>query len=250
MTMTSTPATMEKFPDGVLLTWKERFELLERFKRSLLLEIYREFGVRLDYFSVKTKEGFGVLHLVFTDLYIPYSWLSMTWCRLTGAHRVNIELPSGDTHKCAGYFSSQYLSSQDCCFTYSMSHDWIYPGWSHDYKIFKDSCRDYSDYQTFDSNGFTVGYYPVRTDVFVKSWDMWLSTGLHAQNDLATVVVGSGCGHVDSSLSDSLLYGESFAGMCLGSDLSGLTRYLIKEATEGMHFVIGGHAVDVILIRR
>ena len=94
--------------------------LTEDFKK-LRRQIERKFiNYKLHFFRVQTFEGNGVLHLVVAvkwdkPIYISQVWLSETWEKLHGAHRVwikRMDSKDGDLKRVSRYFCSQYLAGQ------------------------------------------------------------------------------------------------------------------------------------------
>lgn len=166
MTLTLSPVSRGDMCDD------ECFEFLEVVKRNLIQEISRHFGKKIEYFDVFTNEGNGVLHMMYTDCFIPHDWLVETWNRLTGSFIVDIREPRGDPYDGAKYLASQYLSSQKCSLMkYHMSRNWIYGGWSKDWDFFRNNCRDWSKGRL---NEYGMYYWPIDKRKLYNSWDLHL----------------------------------------------------------------------------
>jgi hypothetical protein len=123
-------------------------------------------SLRCAYYQVRTNEGNGVLHNLFASDFIPQHWLSKQWKEIHKSPNVSIRLVTSKENKeMANYLASQmcdYISNQDATFIrQSSSHDWIYRGWSLDYKQIKNRIANYHYnptrcpsggwYQTYDS---------------------------------------------------------------------------------------------------
>lgn len=163
LTLTSSPVTT----DG--LSWEEKYEFLKMQLANLFKSILREFKVKIEYIKVVTDEGFGVVHVLFRDLFIPHGWLVDEWYRLTGAFIVDIRIPKGNAWDAARYVSSQYLGSQNCSFMkYMCSQGWIFKSFVGVWSWLRSRCRH------FDRGYMTVyGTYcwPVNRELLFSSWD-------------------------------------------------------------------------------
>jgi hypothetical protein len=98
LTLTSSPAS----------NWDQ----LNAHWQTLRKRIMRKWGIKLDYWKVKTDEGYGVLHILFTGPYIPQSWLSAQWDQIHGAEIVDIRAMRGEK-RLTRYLIGQYLAGQE-----------------------------------------------------------------------------------------------------------------------------------------
>jgi hypothetical protein len=94
--------------------------------------LYARFRFKFKYFKLKTKEGGGVLHIVFRKAYnvpkIPFEWLSNQWSKIWGSPRVNIsEIKVKDSQKLSMYLVGQYFAKQPVI-RMSYGHQWVYQG--------------------------------------------------------------------------------------------------------------------------
>jgi len=110
-------------PDGTLLHKTK----LPIHTSTLMKRITRKFG-KPEYVRVETNEGNGVVHILYTDHYIPQRWLSYNWNDIHSSPNVDIR-SSRQQDKLASYLASQYLSKQKCTFTrLSTTKNWIFSG--------------------------------------------------------------------------------------------------------------------------
>jgi hypothetical protein len=90
----------------------------------LKIRIWRTFGWKINrYFKLKTKEGNGVLHIVYRGKFIPQSWLSRNWFEIHFSRIVDIrELHyRAGARRIANYLIVNYLQAQK---TIRMSYGW------------------------------------------------------------------------------------------------------------------------------
>ena len=112
VTLTSSPTS----PDKRL---RQDYQTLrKRIKRELGFEHFQ-------YICVDTREGFGVLHMVWAwhdpnqkkrgSFYIPFEWLQKNWQDIHGAFHVNVKRIGGqdkDARRLARYIVAQYCGDQ------------------------------------------------------------------------------------------------------------------------------------------
>jgi hypothetical protein len=72
----------------------------------------RKWGIKLEYWRVKTSEGYGVLHVLLSSPYIPQPWLKRNWQEIHGAEIVDIRMIKGKK-RLTRYLIGQYLSKQE-----------------------------------------------------------------------------------------------------------------------------------------
>jgi len=102
----------------------------------LRMSIEYNFGYKdIEHFIVETKEGYGVLHIVWAlksgqglvpnNFYVPQDWLSSEWYRLHKANIVYIKrydnVSGSSPMKLSKYFVSQYYAGQQDFVRYSYS---------------------------------------------------------------------------------------------------------------------------------
>ena len=107
--------------------------------------IYRDFGFIIDYIRLRTYEGEGVMHILFTGGFIPYEWLRKNWFEIHGAWNVDIQDVSGKKEDVARYFVHQYLVNQPGFVRTSKSDGWIFKGcvreWNYIKSVFLSSSK-------------------------------------------------------------------------------------------------------------
>ena len=101
--------------------------LLRRHFQTLRKRIEHEFHFKVQYWSLRTNEGNGVLHIVFKGGFIPQAWLSAAWSAIHGAMVVDIRALKGSPKRLAGYLISNYLLKQSYE-RMSWSWDWVFRG--------------------------------------------------------------------------------------------------------------------------
>jgi hypothetical protein len=123
----------------------------------LVKRIEYTFGFKMQYWKVKTNEGYGVLHVLFRVVedklprkrkkgvlisrrrrgFVPYSWLSKTWENIHGAKVVEIHELKGKKSErdIAYYVVGNYVSKQPVE-RMSYSHKWVCVGFSRKWKTF------------------------------------------------------------------------------------------------------------------
>ena len=90
--------------------------------------IERRYGVKVEYWKLKTNEGNGVLHIVYTGCYIPQRWLSNAWNTIHGARIVYIQalFRKQSPKRLASYIAGHYLAGHDYLTFTRQSESW---GW-------------------------------------------------------------------------------------------------------------------------
>lgn len=114
--------TLTSSDDSVFLEMNANFQALRK-------RIMRKWGIRFEYWKIKTTEGNGVLHILYSGAWIPQSWLSRNWDEIHSAKIVDIRMVRGEK-KLTKYLISQYLADQE--FQYytrqSWSWEWCFRG--------------------------------------------------------------------------------------------------------------------------
>ena len=100
----------------------------------LVKRIRRRFG-EFEYFKEKTREGHGVLHIVYRGAFIPQRWLSRNWHDIHGAQIVDIRKLRGSAKALARYLISAYLAGQHFL-RMSWSWGWVFRGFVRFWKRF------------------------------------------------------------------------------------------------------------------
>ena len=100
--------------------------------------LYSRFKFKFKYFKLKTREGGGVMHIVFRKAYnvpkIPFEWLSKQWNKIWGSPRVNIsEIKVRDSQRLSMYLVGQYFAKQPVI-RMSYGHHWVFPGFVKSFK--------------------------------------------------------------------------------------------------------------------
>lgn len=101
--------------------------LLRRHFQVLRKRIEHEFRFLPQYWSLRTNEGNGVLHIVFKGGFIPHSWLSVAWRSIHGASIVDIRALRGSPRHLASYLVANYLCKQSFE-RMSWSWSWVFRG--------------------------------------------------------------------------------------------------------------------------
>ena len=99
---------------------------LRRDFQTLRKRIARQLGFEgIQYVCVDTREGHGVLHMIWAwkcpldsrkSFYIPFEWLQVNWQDIHGAFHVNVKRIGGstrDARRLSRYIVSQYCGDQD-----------------------------------------------------------------------------------------------------------------------------------------
>jgi len=142
----------------------------------LVKQIEYTFGFKMQYWKVKTNEGYGVLHVLFRVVddklprkrkkgvllskrrrgFIPHSWLSKIWEKIHGAKVVEIHELKGKKSErdIAYYVVGNYVSKQPVE-RMSYSQKWVCKGFSIKWK----------------------GFLEVYGKRAVEIWDKWLVQG-------------------------------------------------------------------------
>ena len=115
--------------------------LLAKHYAEIKRRVLREFGYDIEHFTVRTREGNGVLHCVWAikqdrAVHIPQAWLSTQWDNIHGAHRVWIKRVSTKFHlkMSVRYLVNQYLAGQTsivrCSYSWNKCKIALGKGWS------------------------------------------------------------------------------------------------------------------------
>ena len=104
--------------------------------QTLRKRVYHHWGFLMQYLSVRTSEGNGVLHVVFVGEYINSVWLSKTWSEIThGISKIikikEIRLDKKTHCKSMARYMTQYMAGQQKFQRFSRSWNWIFKGSTH-----------------------------------------------------------------------------------------------------------------------
>ena len=179
LTLTTSPVTVEGLDD------KQKLELIQKNFRSLLDRYRYEFGEYQDgrciekadfgnYFSVRTNEGYGVIHLLYEENNLNEftklnneNWIVNNWNELHGSHIVFNKKCGDDKFKASHYVISHYVAGQKGLLQFGYTRNWIYGGFSKDYLEIRKESRDYNTVEKYKlSNGGYIEYNPVDPYLF------------------------------------------------------------------------------------
>lgn len=138
--------------------------------------IYKDRGrciekVRLgEYFSVRTLEGYGVVHILYQGGFIPHGWLVENWNEIHGSHIVDIREPKGSVFKKAMYVIAQYVAKQDSRPIFGYSKNWVYDGFPRDYVYLRENSKDYSVTLRYNKKNKDGSVYPIDYHPFIYEW--------------------------------------------------------------------------------
>jgi len=117
MTLTTSPEARARGLD-----LNDSFQIL----RKRLLRRYPVTG--FEYWKLRTSEGNGVLHIVYSGPFISIAWLKQVWSEIHGgSYIVYLQLLRGKSKRVVNYLMGHYMTSHDNHRIYSrMSWSW---GW-------------------------------------------------------------------------------------------------------------------------
>jgi hypothetical protein len=88
----------------------------------------RKLNLKLDYFKIRTNEGFGVLHCLTKGGFLPQKWLSRNWQEIHGAKIVDIRGCFGKGKRLTNYLVKAFYSSKQSFERMSWSWGWVFKG--------------------------------------------------------------------------------------------------------------------------
>ena len=97
----------------------------------------RKLGLKIDYFKIKTNEGFGVLHCLTKGGFLPQRWLSQQWHQIHGAKIVDIRGCFGKSKRLTNYLVKAFYSSKQTFERMSWSWGWVFKGFVGYWETFK-----------------------------------------------------------------------------------------------------------------
>lgn len=94
----------------------------------LAKRIKRKWGIRFDYWKLRTSEGNGVLHIIYAGSFIPVTWLKQNWIEIHRSPIVFIQKLRGKRKRMINYLMGHYLPAHagDAGIYSRMSWSW---GW-------------------------------------------------------------------------------------------------------------------------
>jgi hypothetical protein len=90
--------------------------------------VKRKLGLKLDYFKIKTNEGFGVLHCLVKGGFLPQRWLSQQWNEVHHAKIVDIRACFGKKKRLTNYLVKAFYSAKQTYERMSWSWGWVFKG--------------------------------------------------------------------------------------------------------------------------
>jgi hypothetical protein len=113
---------------------------INRSFQALKQRIRRRWPVSgFEYWKLKTSEGHGVLHIIFSGPWIPHSWLSRSWEEIHLSPIVYIQELRRRRKRLISYLMSHYLPAHDVGHLYtrmSWSWDWVFRGFAGAWRWF------------------------------------------------------------------------------------------------------------------
>jgi hypothetical protein len=105
-----------------------RYSRLTADFQVLRKRILRKFGSKIEYFKIRTNEGFGVIHALFVGRFVPQKWLSQNWFEIHGAKIVDIRGCSGKSKRLTNYLVKAFYSAKQTFERMSWSWGWVFKG--------------------------------------------------------------------------------------------------------------------------
>ncbi len=101
--------------------------------------IVRKWRIKLEYWKLRTSEGNGVLHIIYSGPYIPQRWLSRNWSEIHNSPIVYIQKMRFKKKRLVNYLMKHYLPAHDVRGLYtrmSWSWGWVFRGFCGAWKWF------------------------------------------------------------------------------------------------------------------
>ncbi len=101
--------------------------------------IVRKWHIKLEYWKLRTSEGNGVLHIIYSGPYIPQRWLSRNWAEIHNSPIVYIQKMRFKKKRLVNYLMKHYLPAHDHGGLYtrmSWSWGWVFRGFCGAWKWF------------------------------------------------------------------------------------------------------------------
>ncbi|MBA7554265.1 hypothetical protein ES705_46878 [subsurface metagenome] len=93
--------------------------------------IVRKWRIKLEYWKLRTSEGNGVLHIIYSGPFIPQRWLSRNWAEIHNSPIVYIQKMRFKKKRLVNYLMNHYLPAHDVGGLYtrmSWSWGWVFRG--------------------------------------------------------------------------------------------------------------------------
>ena len=123
--------TLTTAPSARDLELNSSFQVLKK-------RILRKWPCRFDYWKLRTSEGNGVLHIIYSGIYIPVAWLKRNWREVHGgSYIVYIQKLRGKRKRMVNYLMGHYLPSHGERGIYSRmswSWGWVFRGFAGAWK--------------------------------------------------------------------------------------------------------------------
>ena len=101
--------------------------------------IMRKWSMRMEYWKLRTSEGRGVLHIIYSGPWIPQKWLSWNWAEIHNSPIVYIQKMRFKKKRLVNYLMKHYLPAHDVRGLYtrmSWSWGWVFRGFCGAWKWF------------------------------------------------------------------------------------------------------------------
>jgi hypothetical protein len=101
--------------------------------------IMRKWSMKMEYWKLRTSEGRGVLHIIYSGPYIPQRWLSRNWAEIHNSPIVYIQKMRFKKKRLVNYLMKHYLPAHDVGGLYtrmSWSWGWVFRGFCGAWKWF------------------------------------------------------------------------------------------------------------------
>lgn len=186
VTFTTSPKRVAN-KKGKIRSIKDSFDVLRlRIERATVAKD-GFMGFKLtDYYSLKTDEGLGVLHVLFCGRYIPWEWLRKQWKEIHGAWNVNIQQCYSDGKSAdglVGYLLRNYLKDQPIK-RMSYGWGWAWRGfcrsWENVKRVYGAMRRGQGEltsrvvHRKADRMGYSINHFISFKTMFVsKRWSAW-----------------------------------------------------------------------------
>jgi len=108
--------------------------------QALKKRILRKWPCKFDYWKLRTSEGNGVLHIIYSGIYIPVAWLKQVWSEVHGgSYIVYLQKLRGKRKKMINYLMGHYLPAHAGGRLYtrmSWSWGWVFRGFAGAWRYF------------------------------------------------------------------------------------------------------------------
>jgi len=127
MTLTTAPRALERDLNADFQALKKR--------------ILRKWPCKFDYWKLRTSEGNGVLHIIYSGIYIPVAWIKQAWSEVHGgSYIVYMQKLRGKRKSMVNYLMGHYLpahaSDLGIYTRMSWSWGWVFRGFAGAWRWF------------------------------------------------------------------------------------------------------------------